>query len=69
MTPLMIGFSGIAILFVLLALRVPIAVALGAVSLVGIGFVRGFDAVYGAARSMPYTFVANGNCPSIRCFF
>jgi len=68
MTPLMIGFSGIAILFVLLALRVPIAVALGAVSLVGIGFVRGFDAVYGAARSMPYTFVAKWELSSIPMF-
>jgi len=68
MTPLMIGFSGIAVLFVLLALRVPIAVALGAVSLVGIGFIRGFDAVYGAARSMPYAFVAKWELSAIPMF-
>lgn len=68
MTPLMIGFTGIAVLFVLLALRVPIAVALGAVSLVGIGFIRGFDAVYGAARSMPYAFVAKWELSSIPMF-
>ncbi|MGN6287083.1 MAG: TRAP transporter large permease [Afipia sp.] len=68
MTPLMIGFSGILVLFVLLALRVPIAVALGAVSLVGIGFIRGFDAVYGAARSMPYAFVAKWELSSIPMF-
>lgn len=68
MTPLMIGFSGILFLFVLLALRVPIAVALGAVSLIGIGFIRGFDAVYGAARSMPYAFVAKWELSSIPMF-
>lgn len=68
MTPLMIGFSGIAVLLVLLALRVPIAVALGAVSLIGIGFVRGFDAVYGAARTMPYAFVAKWELSSVPMF-
>lgn len=68
MTPLMIGFSGIAVLLVLLAFRVPIAVALGAVSLVGIGMIRGWDAVYGAARSMPYAFVAKWELSSIPMF-
>ena len=68
MTPLMIGFSGIAVLFVLLALRVPIAVALGAVSLIGIGLIRGVDAVYGAARSMPYAFVAKWELSAIPMF-
>lgn len=68
MTPLMIGFTGIGVLFVLLALRVPIAVALGAVSLAGIGFIRGWDAVYGAARSMPYAFVAKWELSSIPMF-
>ncbi|GGE11716.1 TRAP transporter, DctM subunit [Gemmobacter megaterium] len=68
MTPLTIGFLGIGVLLVLLALRVPIAVALGGVSLVGIGMVRGMDAVFGAARSMPYTFIAKWELSAVPMF-
>ncbi|WP_157017285.1 TRAP transporter large permease [Mesorhizobium xinjiangense] len=68
MTPLVIGFAGIGALLFLLALRVPIAVALGAVSLIGIGFIRGWDAVYGAARSMPYAFVAKWELSAVPMF-
>lgn len=68
MTPLTIGFLGIGVLLVLLALRVPIAVALGGVSLVGIGMVRGWDAMYGAARSMPYTFIAKWELSAVPMF-
>ena len=58
MTPLVIGSIGILALFALLALRVPIGISLGAVSLVGIWAVRGVDAMFGVARSMPYDFIA-----------
>lgn len=68
MTALTIGFLGICVLLLLLALRVPIAVALGSVSLVGIGMVRGWDAMYGATRSMPYTFIAKWELSSVPMF-
>lgn len=68
MTPLAIGLAGIVALLLLLALRVPIAVALGAVSLVGIGLIRGWDAVFGAARSMPYAFVAKWELSAVPMF-
>jgi len=68
MTPLVVGFAGILALLTLLALRVPIAVALGAVSLIGIGMIRGWDAVFGAARSMPYAFVAKWELSAVPMF-
>lgn len=68
MSPLLIGFSGIVALLLLLAVRVPIAVALGSVSLIGIGLIRGMDAIYGAARSMPYAFIAKWELSAIPMF-
>ena len=68
MDPLTIGFCGIIALLLLLLLRVPIGVALGIVSLVGIGLVRGVDSIYGAARTMPYTFVAKWELSAVPMF-
>lgn len=68
MTPLTVGLAGMCGLLVLLALRVPIAVALGSVSLIGIWAVRGMDAMFGAARSMPYDFIAKWELSAIPMF-
>lgn len=68
MEPLTIGFGGIVVLLILLLLRVPIGVALGIVSLVGIGMVRGVDSIYGAARTLPYTFVAKWELSAVPMF-
>ncbi len=68
MTPLAIGSIGILALFALLALRVPIGISLGAVSLVGIWAVRGIDAMFGVARSMPYDFIAKWELSAIPMF-
>lgn len=68
MEPLTIGFLGILVLFALLAIRVPIAIALGAVALAGIFFVRGPEAMVAAARSMPYNFVAKWELSTVPMF-
>lgn len=68
MTSLQIGFAGTAALFVLLAMRVPIGFALGIVSLVGIGLLRDFNAVFGAAMTMPHDFYAKWELSAIPMF-
>lgn len=68
MSPLTIGMIGAGALLVLIAVRVPIAVALGSVSLLGIWAVRGMDAMLGAARSMPYDFIAKWELSAVPMF-
>lgn len=59
MSSLTIGFLGLATLVGLLALRMPIALALGLVSVGGIAVLRGSDAALGALGTMLYDFAAN----------
>jgi tripartite ATP-independent transporter DctM subunit len=63
-----IGFASIAAVLVLLALRAPIGVALGLVSLVGIWMVRGFDVSVGTLRTIPFEFAANWSLSAIPMF-
>jgi len=63
-----IGFSAIAAVLILLALRAPIGVALGLVSLVGIWAVRGFDVAIGTLRTIPFEFAANWSLSAIPMF-
>ncbi|MZR30687.1 TRAP transporter large permease [Sneathiella litorea] len=68
MTSLEIGLAGIGVLFLLLALRVPIGVVLGVVSLGGIYLLLGERATIGVARSMAYEFVAKWELSAIPLF-
>ena len=68
MSSLQIGFVGIAALFALLAVRVPIGVSLGAVSIVGIHVLKGGDAAFGAAITMPHDFYAKWELSAIPMF-
>lgn len=68
MTSLQVGFAGIAALLFLLAIRVPIGVALGGVSLVGIGILNGSPAAFGSAMVMPFDFVAKWELSAIPMF-
>jgi C4-dicarboxylate transporter DctM subunit len=58
----------IAALFILLALRVPIGVSLGGVSVVGIYLLKGSSAAFGAAITMPHDFYAKWELSAIPMF-
>ena len=66
--PEIYGIVGLVALILLLALRVPIAVALGAVAMVGLYAVVGFDAMIGAAGTLTFDFVASWELSAIPLF-
>ena len=68
MSSVAIGFGAIAAVLILLALRAPIGVALGVVSLTGISMVRGFDVAVGTLRTIPFEFAANWSLSAIPMF-
>lgn len=63
-----LGFISVAILILLLALRVPIAVSLGGISLVGIYYMLGWDPMLGAAGTLTFKFVASWQLSAIPLF-
>ncbi len=65
MDRLTIGFIGVGVALVLMMIRVPIAVALGLVSAVGIIFVRGSGAAFGILGSEPFNFAASWTLSAI----
>lgn len=68
MTPQMIGFIGIAAALGLLALRVPIAVALGSVSIIGIMQIINVQAGLGIISSTPFNFIGNWSLTAVPMF-
>lgn len=68
MTPIEIGMLGIAAAFLLLMLRVPIAVALGAVSIVGIMAIINVRAGLGVISSTPFNFIGNWSLTAVPMF-
>lgn len=68
MTSVQIGFLGMGALLLLLAVRIPIGVALGGVSLLGIWALKGGTPAYGAAMTMPYEFFAKWELSAIPMF-
>lgn len=65
MDRLTIGFIGVGIALLLMAVRVPIAVALGLVSLCGIIILRGADSGFGVLGSAPFDFAASWTLSAI----
>lgn len=65
MDRLTIGFIGVGIALLLMALRVPIAIALGLVSLCGIIILRGPDSGFGVLGSAPFDFAASWTLSAI----
>ena len=53
------GLFGVALLFILLAMRVPVALALIAVSFSGVTFLLGLTPAIGILSNTPYSFVSN----------
>ena len=68
MSPLEISFIGVLAVLALMALRVPIGLALGLVSIVGLAAIRGWDAAYAAVRSEPFDIAAKFELSAIPMF-
>lgn len=62
------GFFAIGLLVVLLALRVPIGIALLSVAFGGLWHLRGFGPAMGALRSIPFEFVAHWTLSAVPMF-
>ncbi len=59
---------GLVVLMALLLLRVPVGVALGAVSFVGIWYIVGIGSAWGVLVAIPYDFVAHWTLSSVPMF-
>ena len=68
MNDLAICGYGVIALLALLLLRVPVGVALGLVSFVGIWIVIGLHTAWGVVVAIPYDFVASWTEKLISCF-
>lgn len=63
-----IGFAGVAALFVLLALRVPVAIALIGVSFGGVAWMLGLTPAIGIVSNTPFSFIANWTLSAVPMF-
>ena len=63
-----VGFMGLAALMFLLVIRVPVALALIAVSFGGIASLVGFTPAFGIVSNTPYSFVANWTMSAVPMF-
>ncbi|WP_158970775.1 TRAP transporter large permease [Chachezhania sediminis] len=68
MDPLLLGFIGIGLVLVLLAFRVPIAVALATVSVAGLFLLRGWRASFGTLGSLPFDFASSFTLSAVPMF-
>jgi len=68
MSMLMTGWAGIAVLFGLLAFRVPIGVALMAVSIGGITLMTNTTAAFGIVSALPFSFIGDWSLTAIPMF-
>lgn len=68
LSPNIIGVIGLASLFALILLRVPIGLALSAVSILGLTALVGFDTTVSLLTAMPYEFAANWELSAIPLF-
>ncbi|POF30908.1 TRAP transporter large permease [Roseibium marinum] len=62
------GFAGVILLFLLLAARVPVALALIAVPVVGIAWLLGWTPAIGILASTPFDFVSNWTLSAVPMF-
>jgi len=62
------GIAGVIVLFILLALRVPVALALIAVPVAGIAWLLGWAPAIGLLSSTPFSFVANWTLSAVPMF-
>lgn len=68
MDRLEIGFTGVAVALVLMALRVQVGVALGIVAFIGIAVMTSTNAAWGILTAIPHDFVANWSLSAVPMF-
>ncbi len=68
MSDVQIGLSGLAVLFVLIALRMPVGLALIGVSFGGLWYLMGWGIAWGSLGLIPYQFSANWVLSSVPMF-
>ncbi len=68
MSGILLGALAIVALLLLLALRVPIAIALGGVAVGGIFILRGPEAAFGVLTTQPYGFIAHWTLSAVPMF-
>jgi len=68
MAPTAIGILGVFVALALLALRIPIAIALGSVSLIGIVAIINTNAALGMISSVPFNFIGNWSLTAVPMF-
>ncbi len=68
MSPQVVGLIGIAVMLILLALRMPIGIAMLLVGIVGFGWLNGIPAALAALGSYPYSYSANYDLAVIPLF-
>ena len=68
MSGLLLGGGSLVVVLMLIALRVPIGVALGSVAFCGFWYIRGLNPALGQLREVPYTFAANWDLSAIPMF-
>ncbi len=62
------GFFGLAAFFVLIALKVPVAIAMAAVAFCGVWFLFGIQPAIGVLANTPYDFVASWTLSAVPMF-
>ncbi|MCC4307595.1 TRAP transporter large permease [Alcanivorax marinus] len=68
MSDVQTGLSGLAVLFVLIALRLPVGLALIGVSFAGLWYMMGWGIAWGSLGLIPYQFSANWVLSSVPMF-
>lgn len=68
MTSMLVVGGVLALLFILLALRAPIAIALSLVSVAGIAVLRGVNTAWASLAALPYDFAAHWSLSAIPLF-
>ncbi|MEE2955356.1 MAG: TRAP transporter large permease subunit, partial [Pseudomonadota bacterium] len=68
MSSLAIGFTGIGIVIILIALRVPIGAALGLTAFFGVAIIRNIDVAFTLLRTTPFEFAAHWSLSAIPMF-
>ncbi|SMF35566.1 TRAP transporter, DctM subunit [Tistlia consotensis] len=68
MSPIEIGFLGVGAVLLLMALRLPIGIALAGVSFLGLWAVTNLTAAWGLVRAVPYEFIATWSFSAVPMF-
>lgn len=68
MSNIEIGFAGLGVALVLIAMRIPIGIALGGTAILGIGLIRGPLAAYATLRDEPFSTAAHFSLSAIPMF-